>query len=265
LEEHHAVKAELKNGVEWLTLSRPAKLNAFDDQMGIELQEALKECEKRSDVRCVVLTGEGRAFSVGEDLSTRKEAYQSGKQLRLGETVRNRYNPIVQRMRRMEKPIVGAVNGLTAGAGLGLALACDLRAAAESATFHEAFIKVGLVPDSGTSFWLTRTLGLAKAMEVGLLGDPIDARKALALGLVSWVFPDTSFMAEVTKIAERLAAGPTRGLALTKRALNRAVVVDLDSALEYEAYLQEIAGMTRDHAEGARAFLEKRSPEFTGE
>jgi 2-(1,2-epoxy-1,2-dihydrophenyl)acetyl-CoA isomerase len=263
--EHQAIKAELKEGVEWITLTRPAKLNAFDDQMGDELLEALRQCESRSEVRCVVITGEGRAFSVGEDLSLNREAYEGGRPVRLGETVRKRYNPIVQRMRRMEKPIVGAINGVTAGAGLGLALACDLRAAGESATFHEAFIKVGLTPDSGTSFWLTRILGLTKAMEVGMLGDPIDARTALNLGLVNWVFPDSSLLEEVSKIAARLAAGPTRGLGLTKRALNRGVVVDLDSALEYEAYLQEIAGRTKDHTEGAKSFFEKRKPSFTGE
>lgn len=263
--QNPTVKLEQKGGVGWITLNRSSRLNALDTQMGNELLEALKDCERRSDLRCIVLTGEGKAFSVGEDLSSRKEDYLSNRPLRLGETLRNKYNPIVQRMRRMEKPILAAINGVTAGAGLGLALACDLRACCESATFHEAFIKVGLAPDSGTSFWLTRTLGLAKAMEVGLLGDPIDARKALGLGLVSWVFPDSSFLVEVTKIADRLASGPTRALALTKRALNRAVVVDLDSALEYEAYLQEIAGLTRDHSEGTKAFFEKREPRFSGD
>jgi len=265
MEHNPTVRLKQKGGVAWITLSRPAKLNALDTQMGNDLLEALKECEKRSDLRCIVLTGEGRAFSSGEDLSSRKEANESNRPLRLGETLRNKYNPIVQRMRRMDKPILGAINGVTAGAGLGLALACDLRASCESATFHESFIKVGLAPDSGTSFWLPRIMGLTKAMEIGLLGDPIDARKALALGLVNWVFPDSSFIAEVTKIADRLASGPTRAMALTKRALNRAVVVDLDSALEYEAYLQEIAGLTRDHSEATKAFFEKREPKFSGE
>ncbi len=154
---------------------------------------------------------------------------------------------------------------VTAGAGLGLALACDLRAASDKATFHEAFIKVGLAPDSGTSFWLTRILGLGKAMEVGLLGEPIDAARAMSLGLVNWVFPDDGLRSEAGNIAERLAKGPTRAIALTKRALNRAIVVDMDSSLEYEIYLQDIAGRTRDHVEGVRAFFDKREPSFTGE
>jgi 2-(1,2-epoxy-1,2-dihydrophenyl)acetyl-CoA isomerase len=185
--------------------------------------------------------------------------------VRLGEVIKRKYNPIVQRIRRMDKPVLGAVNGTTAGAGLGLALACDLRVASDKATFHEAFIKAGLVPDSGTSFWLTRILGLGKAMEVSLLGEPIDAAKALNLGLVNWVFPDEIFRAEAEKIAERLARGPTRAMGLTKRALNRAVVVDIDSALEYEMYLQDIAGRTKDHVEGVKAFFDKRDPSFTGQ
>jgi 2-(1,2-epoxy-1,2-dihydrophenyl)acetyl-CoA isomerase len=160
---------------------------------------------------------------------------------------------------------VASVNGITAGAGLGLSLACDLRAASDKAVFHEAFIKVGLVPDSGTSFWLTRILGLGKAMEVGMMGEPIDANRALALGLVNWVFPDDRLTEEVTRITERLARGPTKAIGLTKRALNRAVVVDMESALEYETYLQDIAGKTRDHVEGVRSFFEKREPTFTGQ
>lgn len=263
--QHETVKAELKSGVEWIWLNRPDKLNAFNEQMGDDLQEVLKEAEKRPDVRCLVLTGEGRAFSVGEDLSANRSTYDSGKPMLLGEVIKRKYNPIVGRIRRMEKPVIAAVNGVTAGAGLGLALACDLRAASDKATFHEAFIKVGLVPDSGTSFWLTRILGLGKAMEIGMLGEPIDAARAMTLGLVNWVFPETEFTVQVSKIADRLARGPTKAIGLTKRAMNRAVVVDMDSALEYEMYLQDIAGRTRDHVEGVKAFFDKRDPSFTGE
>ena len=260
-----SVKTEMKNGVMWLTLNRPDRLNAFNEEMGVDLMEALKEGEKNPEVRCLVLTGEGRAFSVGEDLNLNRSTYDEGKPMLLGEVIKRKYNPLVQRMRKMDKPILGAINGVTAGAGLGLALACDMRAASDKASFHEAFIKVGLAPDSGTSFWLTRILGLGKAMEVGLLGEPIDATKALNLGLVNWVFPDDTFRAEVTKVAERLAKGPTRAMGLTKRALNRAVVVDMDSALEYEMYLQDVAGRTRDHVEGVKAFFDKREPAFTGQ
>jgi 2-(1,2-epoxy-1,2-dihydrophenyl)acetyl-CoA isomerase len=263
--QYETVKTEAGNGVLWITLNRPDKLNAFNEQMGVDLMEALKEGEKATEIRCLVITGEGRAFSVGEDLSGNRATYVSGKPMLLGEVLKRKYNPIVGRIRRMDKPILAAVNGVTAGAGLGLALACDLRAASEKATFHEAFIKVGLAPDTGTSFWLTRILGLGKAMEVGLLGEPIDATRAMGLGLVNWVFPEEGFRGEVARIAERLAKGPTRALGLTKRALNRAVVVDMESALEYEMYLQDIAGKTRDHVEGVNAFFDKRDPSFTGQ
>ena len=262
---YETVKTSTVNGVLWISLNRPDRLNAFNERMGVDLLEALKEGEKAPDVRCLVLTGEGRAFSVGEDLNTNRSMIEGGKRVMLGEVLKTKYNPIVQRIRKMDKPVFGAVNGITAGAGLGLALACDLRAASESATFHEAFIRAGLVPDSGTSFWLTRILGLGRAMEVSLLGEPIDAGKALSLGLVNWVFPDDVFRAEVGRIAERLAKGPTKAMGLTKRALNRAVVVDIDSALEYEMYLQDIAGRTRDHVEGVKAFFDKRDPDFTGQ
>ena len=262
--QYGTVKTELGNGVLWITLNRPDKLNAFNEQMGNDLLAALREGDE-PQVRCLVLTGEGRAFSVGEDLDTNRAMIESGKPVMLGEVIKRKYNPIVRNIRKIEKPVVAAVNGVTAGAGLGLALACDLRAASEKATFHEAFIKAGLVPDSGTSFWLTRILGLGKAMEVGLLGEPIDAAKALNLGLVNWVFPESTFRAESRKIAERLAKGPTKAMGLTKRALNRAVVVDMESALEYEMYLQDIAGKTRDHVEGVKAFFDNRDPSFTGQ
>ncbi len=254
----------MKNAVLWIRFDRPDVLNAFNEQMGSELEEALREGERNPSVRALVLTGEGRAFSVGEDLNANKGAYEGGKPILLGEVLRKKYNPIVQRMRRMEKPILGAINGVTAGAGLGLALACDLRAASDKASFHEAFIKVGLAPDSGTSFWLARILGLAKAMEIVMLGEPIDATMALHLGLVNWVFPAEKFQGEVEKVAERLASGPTKAIALSKRALNKAIVVDLESALEYEAYLQDAAGRTKDHVEGVKSFFEKRQPNFSG-
>ena len=262
--EYQTVKTAVESGACWIRLNRPDKLNAFNEQMGVDLLEALREGERSPEVRCIVITGEGRAFSVGEDLNTNRETYASGKPVLLGEVLKRKYNPIVQRIRKMDKPVVAAVNGVTAGAGLGLALACDLRTASSKATFHEAFIKVGLAPDSGTSFWLTRILGLAKAMEVSMLGEPIDSTMALNLGLVNWVFPEDKFQEETKKIAERLARGPTRALALTKRALNRAIVVDMDSALEYEAYLQDIAGRTRDHLEGVNAFFDKRDASFAG-
>ncbi len=238
------VRTESKSGVMWIRLNRPDRLNAFNEQMGSDLLEALKEGERSPETRCIVVTGEGCAFSVGEDLNTDRGAQDSGKLVPLGEVLMRKYNPIVQRIKRMEKPVIAGVNGVTAGLGLGLALACDLRAASDKATFQEAFIKVGLAPDSRTSFWLTRILGSAKAMEVGLLGEAIGSTMALNLGLVNWIFPDDRLGEEVGRIAERLAKGPTRALGLTKRVLNRAIVVDMDSALEYETYLHDLVGGT---------------------
>jgi 2-(1,2-epoxy-1,2-dihydrophenyl)acetyl-CoA isomerase len=263
--QYETLKTWFGSGVLWVALNRPDRLNAFNEQMGIDLLEALKEGEKAQDIRCLVLTGEGRAFSVGEDLDTSRTVIENGRQVRLGDVLKRRYNPIVQRLRKMEKPVLAAVNGITAGVGLGLALACDLRAASDKATFHEAFIREGLVPDAGPSFWLTRILGVGKALEVGLRGEPIDAARALNLGLVNWVFPDSTFRAEARKIAERLAKGQTKAIGLTKRALNRAVVVDTDSALEYEMYLRDMAGRTREHVERVGAFFDKRERTFTGQ
>ncbi len=262
---YETIITEAEDKVLWIRLNRPDVLNAFNWKMGEELNDALKNAEKDQSVRCVVLTGQGRAFSVGEDLNTNKADYEQGRKMSLGEVLRNKYNPIVARMRRMEKPILAAINGVTAGAGLGIALACDLRAASEKATFHEAFIKVGLGPDSGVSFWLPRILGMGRAMEFAMLGGSVDAKTAYSFGLVNWVFPEDRFLEEVKAIASRLASGPTKGIALTKRALNRAVVLDFESALEYEAYLQEIAGRTKDHIEGVKSFFEKREPKFIGE
>jgi 2-(1,2-epoxy-1,2-dihydrophenyl)acetyl-CoA isomerase len=238
---YKTVETEVNNGVHWVRLNRPDRLNAFNEQLGTDLLDALKEGESSPEAKCLVISGAGRAFSVGEDLGAYVRAYERGRPMLLGETFTRKYNPIVQRIRRMDKPVVAAVNGVTAGAGLGLALACDLRAASDTATFHEAFIDVATAFESGPSFWLTRILGSARAKEAGVLGQAIDARMALSLGLVNWVFQDNMLRDEVTKIAERLAKGPTRTLALTKRKLNRAVVVGPDSALEYEVHLQGLA------------------------
>lgn len=262
---YETIITEISEKILWIKLNRPDVLNAFNKTMGDELYDALKNAETNKDARCIVITGTGRAFSVGEDLNENKSAYEQGKKVSLGEVLRSKYNPIVSKMRRIEKPFLAAINGVTAGAGLGIALACDLRAASEKATFHEAFIRVGLAPDSGVSFWLPRILGIGKAMEFAMLGSSIDARTAYNLGLVNWIFPEDKFAEEVKNIALRLSSGPTKGIGLTKRALNKAVVLDLDSALEYEAYLQEIAGRTKDHVEGVKAFFEKREPEFSGQ
>lgn len=257
------VAAESKNGVLWIRLNRPDSLNAFNERMGNDLLQALKEEERNPEAQCIVVTGEGRAFSVGEDLNTDRAAQDSGKPMPLGEALMRKYNPIVQRIKRMEKPVIAGVNGVTAGLGMGLALACDLRAASDKATFREASARVGLVPDSGASFWLTRVLGQAKAMEVGILKEPISSTMAMNLGLVDWVFPDDRFVEQVARIAERLAKGPTRALGFTKRVLNRAIVVDKGSELEYEVYLQRLARRTADDLEGPGA-LEMRGAKSSG-
>ncbi len=263
--DYLTVRTEAKNGVQWIRLNRPDKLNAFNEQMGADLLEALEEGERSPGIMCLVVTGEGRAFSVGEDLGTDGRAFEDGERVLLGGVLKSKYNHIVQRIRRMDKPALAALNGVTAGLGLGLAVACDLRAASEKATFHESFTSLGPAQDSVASFWLARILGTAKATEVGMLGEPIDAKGALNLRLVDFVFPVSTFDEEVTRISERLASGPAKALAPMKRALNRAVVVDADSALEYEAYLQEAAGRSRHQAEGVKTFYDKRGANLSGE
>jgi 2-(1,2-epoxy-1,2-dihydrophenyl)acetyl-CoA isomerase len=227
-------------GVLTLTLNRPDALNAFTVEMKEALLAALKDAARDRAVRVVLLTGAGRAFSAGQDLKERQGPGAAD----LGSELRQRYNPIVLAMRRLEKPIVGAVNGVAAGAGMSLALACDVILAAESARFVEAFGKVGLVPDSGSSWFLPRLVGYARAAELVLTADPIDA---------------------ATAERARLAASAPLAMALAKRALNRALDSTLEEALEYEAQLQAVAGRSADHREGVAAFVEKRKPEFSGE
>jgi len=251
---------EKQDGIAKITLNRPQALNAFTAEMNRELQEVLKEADGDQTIRCLLLTGAGRAFCAGQDLKGRTP----GKKGSLGESLRKNYNPIILRLRRTEKPVIAAVNGVAAGAGCNLALACDLRIAAEEAKFIQAFVRVGLSPDSGGSYILPRLVGFSKAMELLLLGEPVDAREALRIGLVCRVVPANELGGTALELAARLARGP-RSIGLIKRALNRAMLSDLESQLEYEAYVQEIAGRSADYDEGVRAFLEKRQPVFKGE
>lgn len=254
---------EKSQGVATLTLNRPDKSNAFDDTLIAEMIDALKAIERDAGVRAVVITGAGKNFCAGQDLGPMLERYRSPAGVSFGEHLRNSYNIIISRIRTLEKPVIGAINGAAAGAGLGLACACDLRHASENAKFRMAFIGIALAPDSGTSFLLPRLVGLGRATEMAFTNELIDAEKALQYGLVNRVFKAEELLPQTLVFAAKLAQAPTRSIGLTKRALNRSLTADLETALEYEAYVQEVAGRTADHQEGVKAFIEKRPPNFT--
>jgi 2-(1,2-epoxy-1,2-dihydrophenyl)acetyl-CoA isomerase len=245
-----------------LTLNRPEVFNALDAGLLRDLTEALRAAERDDSVRAVVLAAAGRAFCSGQDLKSLDELAPAGQTPHFGPWLRKHYNPLVLRMRRMEKPIVAAVNGVAAGAGMSLALACDLRIASTEASFAEVFSRIGLVPDSGSLYFLPRLLGSGRAMELCLLGDRVDAQQALELGLVNQVVAPEDLHPATHEIAARLATGASKAIALIKRALNRTYEASLEQMLEYEADLQEIAGRSADFREGVLAFSEKRQPRF---
>lgn len=255
---------ENKDAVRIITLNRPDKLNSFNDELTFKLQDALKEAEKDSGTRAIIITGSGRGFCAGQDLQSRSISQNGGTRPSLGDSIKRRYNPIIVKIRRMEKPIIAAVNGVAAGAGASLALACDFRIMADNSSFIQSFTKVGLIPDSGSTFLLPRLIGLTKAQELMFSADKLEAKDALALNLVNKVVPQTGVVKEALEWAERLSKGPTKAFGLTKRALNRAIFADLEELLDYEASLQEIAGRSDDFKEGVNAFIEKRQPVYSG-
>lgn len=260
----HLLYEVADDGVLTLTLNRPDCLNAFNDPMSFELQDALKQAERDAKVRCVVLTGAGRGFSAGQDLQSRSIGAQNGGTPHLGESIRKRYSPIIQKLRTMEKPVIAMVNGVAAGAGASIAFACDLRIVSEKASFIQAFVKVGLIPDSGACWLLPRLVGLGRAMELAMMGNKLEAETALQWGLVNRVVAEDQLLEETLSLARQLAAGPTRALGLMKRAMNHGMNDDLEAFLAYEADLQEVAGRTEDYTEGVAAFLEKRPAAFQG-
>jgi len=249
------------DGVAVITLNRPDKLNSFNEEMALDVQDALDHCMENDAVRAVLITGAGRGFCAGQDLA---EAIAPGA-AQIEEHVETKYNPMVRKIRGLEKPVIAAVNGVAAGAGANLAFCCDIVLAAEGAKFIQSFINIGLIPDTGGTYFLPRLVGFHRATALMMLGDKLTAQEAKDLGLVYQVFPDDDLLAGAMALATRMAQMPTRGLGLTKKALNYSLSNDLDEQLAVERELQGVAGRTADNAEGIAAFLEKRKPVFTGE
>ncbi|MFM2280798.1 MAG: hypothetical protein RLZZ444_3029 [Pseudomonadota bacterium] len=257
------VLSDFSDGLLRLTLNRPDKLNAFNEEMHLALRAGLERAESDPSVRAVLLTGAGRAFSAGQDLSARDPRNRTSAP-DLGHSLETFYNPTLRLMRRLEKPIVCAVNGVAAGAGANLALASDIVLAAESARFIQSFVRLGLIPDAGGSWTLARRLGEPRAKALAMLGEPLDASTAAAWGLIWRAVPDGELASEAEALARKLASGPTQGLGLTKRAIHAASDNGFDSQLDLERDMQRQAGLTADYSEGVMAFLEKRKPEFQG-
>lgn len=247
-------------GVLKLSLNRPDKFNSFNRAMALELQQQLDKASSDDTVRCVLLTGEGKAFCAGQDLSEATDPQGPG----IKNIVVEHYNPIILKLRNLEKPVVCAVNGVAAGAGANIALACDVVVTAQSSSFIQAFSKIGLIPDSGGTFFLPRIIGFQKALALAMLGDKVTAADALQMGMIYKVAADENLQAETMQIAETLANMPTKGLGLTKKLFNQGTFNSLEEQLAAEGVEQIKAANTYDYKEGVQAFLEKRKPVFKG-
>lgn len=252
---------DVRENVAVISLNRPDKLNAFNRNMALALQDTLDECQRSKTIRCVYLTGAGRAFSSGQDL----EEVTDPNGPRVDLILTEHYNPIVRQIRKLNKPVVAAINGVAAGAGVNIALCCDIIVAAKSATFVQAFSKIGLIPDSGGTYFLPRLIGWQKASALFMLSEKISAEEAERIGMLYKVLPDENFAEESFRLATTLALMPTKGLSYTKQALNHSVINNFEDQLHDEELLQEKAGATKDYKEGIEAFLQKRKPNFTGE
>ncbi|MEX0844515.1 MAG: 2-(1,2-epoxy-1,2-dihydrophenyl)acetyl-CoA isomerase PaaG [Balneolaceae bacterium] len=257
------ITTELTNGIFTITLNRPDKLNSFNFEMGSQMKEALMKAESDDDIRCVLLTGVGRAFCAGQDLAEATEV-SNDPERDLSEIVYHTYIPIIKGIRELEKPVVCAVNGTAAGAGANIALACDIVIASDEANFIQSFSQIGLIPDSGGTYILPRLIGLARATALTFLGEKVSAEEAVEMGMIWKTYPGNEFMNETQAIAEKLAQMPTRGFGLTKRAFNAGFSNEFETQMKLEAKLQAEAGETHDYNEGVQAFLEKRKPEFKG-
>lgn len=258
---YETIEFKVENGIAAIFLNRPSSLNAFNTQMISETTDAFKQAGRDNDVRCVVISGRGRAFSAGQDL---KEVEGRGEDFSIGDHIRSGYNRLIMQMVGLEKPIIAAVNGVAAGAGCGVALAADIRIASDNGSFMLAFSRVGLVPDSGTTWLLPRLIGYARAYEMAITADRIPAEKAYEWGLVNMLVPADQLSENVQAWARMLAEGPTLAFGLTKRAMYKAWQNTLAESLSYEARLQDITGRSGDRKEGVEAFLEKRKPQFQG-
>lgn len=258
---NESILLEINNNIAFITLNRPDKFNSFNREMALRLQNLLDECERNKSIRCIYLTGNGKAFSAGQDLGE----LIGDNAPTISQILSEHYNPIITRLRNIPLPIVCAVNGVAAGAGANIALACDVVVAKDSASFIQAFSKIGLIPDSGGTFTLPRLIGFQRASALMMMGDKISATEALQMGMLYKVFSDETFVEESKNIALTLANMPTKGLAYTKFVLNQSMNNSLEEQLKLEDEYQRKSAATKDYSEGVAAFIEKRKPNFIGE